>query len=168
MLNFAKRIFGATRSPETPVLTAVLIDPYVRTIREVTIPSYRAEPPLYEPVDQAEFTAFCEAFRTLINQEGRAGFRSGSSALRNDCIAACDDEGLLHDDAGYWRLEFASYRPIRAGRYVIYGCDGTPKETSVPTDLGETFWRDHVRWIDKLEGRELCRAESVTSTSWLN
>lgn len=163
MFRMLPRLLG--REPASPTIDIVLVDPFARTIEAVRLPSYRTDK-LHEPICQTEFKVFSEAINRCLKPPGAPTTSLSSAPFRYDCMAMIDDRGLLHDEAAYWQLAYGDYRPMRGGHYVIFGYDGTPVERSVPSDLGVRFWREHVRWVDRAEGRAWCREHGLGEPDW--
>lgn len=153
-------------APPTEPVTAVLIDPFTRSIEQVLAP-----PLLVDALGQATDQARAENKKALcafINPERRERFRCTWTALRHDCIALIDDEGLVRDHAAYWRFGqgwLNDREVVRGGRYLLVGIDPNNPETEahfdVPDDLGALPFSDGVVWLDREEGRTWCEGRGI-------
>lgn len=155
-----RKLFGRKSNPG---FKAVLVDPFIQEIHEITLPNY--------PVDARGEVADERAFkRALADWNAHVGQNiiPVSTSFRHDCYAIIDDEGLLRSDAAYWRLEVGpeAGRDIRGGRYLIYGSNGRSTEVDVPRDLGVGFWQRNVSWVTPSEAHAWCRARGIPNRHW--
>ncbi len=153
------------------LIQGVLVDPFTRQIHNVVVPDY-AKTRIGGPVDPEAANRTWDVWYRLV--AGDQPYHRGGTALRYDCRAIIDDEGLLRAEPAFWRIRSGPQEDwvMRAARYLILGMspdreiDGyhaVRYECDCPSDLGLDFWLRHVEWIDYAERHEWCRERGIRS-----